>query len=140
MTFKHSFLGHYEDRLEIVFEDVRLRARFIIVRPLRAIIGNAAAYNALKPIAPYIPRKRTERDTEEEIIPGEVPDALQVIPWVVPLPKADIPKGMSQALASGTISELVNTVRGSYLPSVFNLNTYSRHFKTLIWVEEHRSE
>lgn len=117
-----------------------LRARFIIVRTVRAVVGNATDYNLLRPVAPFVPRKRTQRDAEQEVIPGEVPDALAVIPWVVPLPKANIPQSMAQGLANGSVSELVQRVRRTYLPSVLRPDTYGRHFKTLIWVEEMRSE
>ena len=39
VAFRHPNHGKYEDRLEILFEDVSIRQDFAIVRPLRLIVG-----------------------------------------------------------------------------------------------------
>ena len=72
VTFKPSYRGRFESRLEILFEDTQLSRTFVIVRQIRAIVGDVADHALLKPIAPYVPRKRTSRQAEQEVIPGVV--------------------------------------------------------------------
>jgi helicase MOV-10 len=72
VTFTQTYRGRYEDRAEIIFEDIQLRKRFVIVRPLRAIVGSREDHAALRPVAPYIPRRRTERAPVHDAVPGVV--------------------------------------------------------------------
>ena len=140
VKFRDINNGRYEDRLEIVFEDERLRQRFIIVRPLRVIVGNRRDHELLKPKAPFVPRKRTTREPETEVIEGVLPPSLKAIPYVVKLCFADIPKDLSVSLSTGSLAEVTARVRRVFLPQSWDSNTYARHFKNLLWVEEYRME
>lgn len=44
--------GHYDDRMELIFEDNAARTRFFIVRPLHAIVAVQADLDLLAPTAP----------------------------------------------------------------------------------------
>jgi helicase MOV-10 len=138
--FRQSHNGRYEDRVEIIFEDAKLGQRFVIVRPLRAIVGSQADHDLLRPKAPFVPRKRTAREPEKEILPGVLPPALNAIPYVVKLSLADIPKNLSETLSTGSSSDVIGRVRRIFLPRAWDHTTYGRHFKNLIWIEEHRME
>lgn len=142
VKFREANNGHYEDRLEIIFEDERLGQRFIIVRPVRAIIGNKEDHELLKPVAPFIPRKRIARDPETEILEGVLPPTLKAIPYVVKLAQSEIPKNLSLSLStgSGSLSDVIGRVRRIFLPKSWDSNSYGRHFKNLLWVEEYRME
>lgn len=72
LKFRPSYRGRFEDRLEIVLEDAQLRRTFIIIRQLKAIVGEREDHALLKPIAPYTPRRRSKRQVETEVIPGVV--------------------------------------------------------------------
>ena len=74
--FTQSYRGRYADRAEILFEDTQLGKQFGIVRQLRVIVGSRADHAALRPIAPYIPRKRTNRALVGEVVPGVVSPSL----------------------------------------------------------------
>lgn len=126
--------------MELVFEDVRLKTRFVIARTLRIIVGSQEDHDSLKPKSPYVPRKQTVRQPETSIIEGVAPPALKAIPYVDQLPIAEIPKPLAVTLSTGKVSEIIGRIRQTYLPSNFASSTYARHFKYLLWIEEHRME
>lgn len=138
--FHGLYNGRYEDRLEILLEDERLRQRFVIVRPVRAIIGSKEDHELLKPKAPFVPRERIVREPETEILKGVFPLALKAVPYVVPLLHADIPKHLSSSLSKGSTADVISSIRRIFLPKVWDSSTYGQHFKTLLWIEEHRME
>jgi helicase MOV-10 len=143
IAFKQTHIGRYEDRLELVFEDIQIKKRFFIARTLKAIVGNKADHEALQPKAPYVPRTRSRRNViaEKDIVEGVKPPALNAIRYVVVLPKAKIPTHLHNILAgSETTAKVTATVRKVFMPQVFNSDTYGRHFKHLLWAEEFKSE
>jgi len=79
ISFTQNYRGRYQDRAEILFEDTQLGKEFVIVRPLRVIVGSRADHAALRPTAPYVPRRRTKRAPVNEVVPGEVsPSRTQI--------------------------------------------------------------
>nr|GAT48863.1 RNA helicase [Mycena chlorophos] len=140
VTFRQSFPGRVEDRLELVFEDKNLKKRFVIVRVLSAHVGNRADHAALRPTAPFVSHKRVQRKPEQEVIEGVLPEALRAIPYVGKLPKAGIPANLASVLGSPDTKSVIETIKGTYLPPVFDSKGYGRQFKNLLWVEEHRME
>ncbi|KIK60715.1 hypothetical protein GYMLUDRAFT_261292 [Collybiopsis luxurians FD-317 M1] len=131
-----AHLGRAEDRLELLFEDVKLQSRFMITRPVLVIVGSQADHKLLKPKVPYVPRKRTEKQPETNIIEGEAPPSTKAIPYVGKLPLARIPKDLADTLGTGSMKEILNLVRRLYLPPVLNSESYSGHFRHLLWMEE----
>lgn len=140
ITLRQAYSGRAENRLEILFEDTQLKKRFIIARVLYANVGNRADHELLRPIAPYVPRKRTTRQPETSIVEGVLPPALKAVPYVVPLPKAPIPNNLAGALSTGSTPNIVANVRRLYLPPILDSNSYARHFKHLLWTEEFRMD
>ncbi|KAK7684935.1 hypothetical protein QCA50_011770 [Cerrena zonata] len=141
ISFKQQYLGRYEDRLEIVFEDLSLNSSFVIVRPLSAIVGNKEDHENLKPRAPYQPRKRGSRDPETSVIAGPPPPATKTVKWVTRLLPFDIPKNIASILLEGDPpAETAGNLQLTILPPHLNVNTYARHFQTLLWVEEFRMQ
>ncbi|KAJ7150890.1 P-loop containing nucleoside triphosphate hydrolase protein [Mycena crocata] len=140
VTLRQGHNGRAEIRLEMLFEDLQLRKRFIIARILRVIVGNRADHEMFRPSAPYIPRKRANRQPETSIVPGVLPPSLNVVPYIVPLPKALIPTNVASALATGTTANIVANIRRLFLPPILDSKTYGRHFKHLLWIEEFRME
>ncbi|KAF9487363.1 P-loop containing nucleoside triphosphate hydrolase protein [Pleurotus eryngii] len=119
VTLRQAYHGTCDDRLEIRFKDVKLNKEFIVSRRLKAVIGNREELERLKPVAPYVPRQRTTRLVEREIVEGVFPPALKAIPYIGKLPLAEIPV---------------------FLPRRIDSETYGRFFKNLLWIEEHRME
>jgi helicase MOV-10 len=140
IRFSQSYRGRYEDRIEIIFEDNKLNKQFVITRSMRVIVGDKADHELLRPTTPYIPRKRTQRQAENEVIPGELPPALKAVPYIVNLTKAPIPRQVSSTLSTGSTSEIIRNVRRILLPSVLDSEAYGRHFKNLLWIEENQME
>lgn len=141
ITFRQSHIGRYEDRLELLFEDTQLKKQFIISRTLKAIVGNKTDHEALKPKSPYIPRPRTTRQPEKQVVEGVAPAALDAIPYVGRLPRAEIPQPLLSILSgSETVSQQISHVRRVFIPNILNSDTYGRHFKHLLWIEEFKME
>lgn len=141
VNFKHKNEGRYEDRLEILLEDLLIRQQFAIVRPLRAVVGSRAEYERLAPRTAYIPRKRTAREPETDITPGIPPEATSTTKWVTKLPPADIPKGLIKILlSSDSASEVAAAIRQVRLPARLDSESYSRHFRDLVWIEEFKMQ
>ncbi|THH30849.1 hypothetical protein EUX98_g3344 [Antrodiella citrinella] len=141
VNFKHPNHGKYDDRLEILFEDLSIRQQFAIVRPIRGIIGSKTDYEQLRPKIPYAPRKRTARAPEQEVVPGVPPAATNSTKWVTKLPFADIPKGLIRILYSANeASKVAAEVRVARLPTHLDAESYSRHFRELLWVEEFKMQ
>ncbi|TFK49292.1 P-loop containing nucleoside triphosphate hydrolase protein [Heliocybe sulcata] len=140
ITLRSSNSGHHDDRVEITFEDTQLNQQFVIVRFMRVIVGNKADYDRLKPTMAYTPRVRSKREPEIEVVPGEAPPALDAMPYVVKLSHAHIPKNILSVLATGSTQDKAKNLRRTVLPTSLDVASYSRHFKTLLWVEEKRSE
>jgi helicase MOV-10 len=122
------------------FEDTKLKQKFYIARFVKAVVGNEEEYNRLQPVAPYVPRKRSSRDPETEIVPGDPPETLNAIPYVVKLAQSSIPERLVRMLSTrDTLASMLRQVR-IILPPNFEAAAYGRYFKTALWVEEHRSE
>ncbi|KZT68330.1 RNA helicase [Daedalea quercina L-15889] len=140
VVFRQHHRGRYDDRLELIFEDTTLRQRFVIIRAVKATVGSRADHEALKPKSPYVPRKRTPRTLETDVVPGVPPSTEKAIPYVGKLPHALIPPRMSTALATGQIGRTINYFRNSILPAQLNSETHARYYKTHLWAEEHKME
>ncbi|KAF9648689.1 P-loop containing nucleoside triphosphate hydrolase protein [Thelephora ganbajun] len=140
INFTQTYRGRYEDRAEILFEDTKLGKEFMIVRPLRVIVGSREDHAALRPTAPYIPRRRTKRAPVNEVVPGVPPESNAAITWRVLLPQAEIPAHIILALKYGSTKVQIESIKRSALPRTFEAATYGRHFKTLLWAEEFQME
>jgi helicase MOV-10 len=138
VAFRQRHLGRYEDRVDIVFDDAQAKQQFVIARPLRAIIGDRRDYELLRPRAPYVPRTQGRREPETEVVPGEAPESTNAIPWVVRLLRADIPKPLLTTLSDASSTDIMRNLRRVHLPPALTSETYSRHFTSLLWVEEHQ--
>ncbi|KAK0477928.1 P-loop containing nucleoside triphosphate hydrolase protein [Armillaria novae-zelandiae] len=138
VTAKQAHAGRADDRLDLVFEDLSLGTQFLIARPIRLIVGSKADYKSLKAKSPYIPKERTTRHPELNIVEGVRPPALTVIPYSITLPFADIPKPLLDTISSGTVSGIKKKLQELFLPRNFDTGSYARFFQLLLWVEEHK--
>ena len=135
--FRQPHLGRFEDWLELTFEDTQIRSRFVIIRSLKAVVGDQQAYESLMPISPYVPRvKEVARPILKHVVDGERPPALNSMPYVIKLPLAKIPKPLRDLLDSDGPTSL--RVRRRFLPPILQAGTYANHFRHLIWAEEHQ--
>ncbi|KAI9061625.1 P-loop containing nucleoside triphosphate hydrolase protein [Trametes sanguinea] len=130
--------GRYDGRLEISFRDAATMRSFVVIRQLRAVVGNAADHNLLRPAAPYVRRGPAPWDNGRAIVEGERPPALDAARWVKKLPPSLIPSALAGVLDNGSTREVVNQVRNQFLPGYFDSSTHGQHFRVQLWVEEHR--
>ncbi|KAF8632166.1 hypothetical protein AX17_004907 [Amanita inopinata Kibby_2008] len=140
VTLNQQHIGRYEDRLEMTFQDLVLKKQFLISRPVRAIVGNKADHEMLKAKTPYVPRQRTTRRIETRVVDGVAPPSLKMIPYVGKLPKAEIPRQLLETLSGGTTKEVIDRIRRIYLPTTLDSDSFGRHFRHLLWIEEVRTE
>ena len=135
-----TYIGRYEDRLEMSFKDVRSNKTFFISRGVRVIIGDKEDHEQLKASAPYKPRSAVAKKPIRKIIEGEKPPTMTSIPYVKKLSPAPIPKRFQEALSEGSISELIEKLRRGFLPGTLDARSHTRYFKALLWVDEQRAE
>ncbi|KAG9024583.1 hypothetical protein FRB95_011337 [Tulasnella sp. JGI-2019a] len=128
--------GQYADRVELVFEDHVTLHRFVIARPIHAIVGVRADHEQLKATAPYVRPTARPRPPELEIVEGVPPPALAEIIWRVKLPFADLPAYVWAALNEPSVAEAVQRVQNTLLPRVLMPTTYAKHWKILLWLDE----
>ncbi|GLB39145.1 putative helicase [Lyophyllum shimeji] len=140
VTFRQGYIGRCQDRLEFLFEDKQLRTRFVIARQLEGIVGNKADHDRLRPTTPYVPRAKSARQPEIKVVEGVRPPSMKAVPYVVPLPRALIPATLATTLSTGTLANKITRIRNVFLPREFNTAGYDRHFKHLLWIEEHQME
>jgi helicase MOV-10 len=140
VTLKQPLRGQFADRLEISFENTTLRQRFVIARHIKAIVGNRAEYELLRPRAPYVAQHRAPREPESDVVAGPPPPATSTVAWVVKLTKAPIPTTLAAILSSGSVRDNLEELRRTVLPAVLDCDTYGSYWKTVIWIEEQRME
>ncbi|KAF5383148.1 hypothetical protein D9615_005012 [Tricholomella constricta] len=140
ITFRQNYIGRCQDRAEFLFEDAQLRTRFVIVRQLEGIVGNKEDHERLRPVAPYIPRAKTARQLELDVVEGVRPPSMKAVPYVVPLPRALIPSQLAMTLSTGSQQHKLARIRSVFLPREFDSSGYDRQFKHLLWIEEHQME
>ena len=158
--FNERSIGRYEDRIEFTFEEVRhsITEQFVITRPLQVIVGSRADHETLRARAPYAYKSqqryedgrsvRTETDAgvipgNVQVVPGIPPPSVEAVKYTMPLPRAEIPLKLLEILAGFNAGvSLRHQIQASraFLPGVLTTVTYVRHFKYLLWVEEHRTE
>lgn len=141
IRFKQPYIGRYEDRLELLFDDTQLKKRFIITRALKAIVGNKDEHEELKPKIPYNLRSMSKRSPILEVVQGIKPPANFIITYKARLPIAHIPSRLATILSSrDSIAKIIAQVKSVFMPEVFNSKSYGQHFKQLLWIEEYRTE
>ncbi|KAJ8474397.1 hypothetical protein ONZ45_g15963 [Pleurotus djamor] len=140
ITFRQTNGGVYEDRAELIFEDIKTKKRFTISRPLSAVVGPKDELAQLEPTQPYVPLKNRRPVVQSEIVDGVRPEPLKIIPYIGRLPPALIPKPLSVALSTGSREDIINRIRETYLPDELDATNYSSNFKNLLWIEEYRQK
>ncbi|KAH6905381.1 hypothetical protein BKA70DRAFT_1430987 [Coprinopsis sp. MPI-PUGE-AT-0042] len=118
-TFQKYHIGRYSDEIEVLFEDTKSKAKFDIRRRADAVIGDKHDHETLKPRAPYMPLVRAGREPGTHVLP--FPSHLRHI-------------GSRQTSAS----EAPQIQK--FHPGKFKINTYTMHFKNLLWYEKQKTE
>ncbi|KIM34476.1 hypothetical protein M408DRAFT_325872 [Serendipita vermifera MAFF 305830] len=131
--------GRFQDRLELVLYDVPTQKQFAIVKPLSIIVGSRNDYEDLKPVAPYIPKKKIQREPVKEVVEGERPPAISAVKWVMKLPSYDYPKALKTILDMPTMKEKIRLLRSGFVPRELISASHARWFHVMLYIEEHQS-
>jgi helicase MOV-10 len=142
VTFTQEHIGRYQEMIEFQFMDEQLNKAFSISRTVRAIVGDRTAHEQLKARVPYAPRVRRQREPETKVVEGVTAPSLNAIPYVTKLPRAAIPTHLlaTLALSSYPTRENLESIKRGFLPKLLDSETHGRHFKALLWIEEHKME
>jgi helicase MOV-10 len=68
IKFRQKNRGRYGSRAQILFEDLVSKEKFMIVRPVLAIVGSKNDHETLKPVTPYQPSRRHFRDIKNIVL------------------------------------------------------------------------
>lgn len=132
--------GRYDGHVELHFLRSGSSRRFIIVRPVRAIVGDEADRELLKATIPHVPKVRVPWKNGQRYFPGRRPPALDAVPWVRKLKPYPIPPALESTLRETSQEELTEVIRAKHAPRTLDANTHSEHLKVLLWAEEWRME
>jgi helicase MOV-10 len=136
ITLKRKDIGRYQNRVELEFEDLGTKRRFVMCRLAQAVVGEVALHKQLEPKTPYVPNRPSEREQETNVIQGVKPPVLKAISYVTSMPKPDIPLKLLSNLTQSSASspQNVEKVQRVFLPSKLDVKTHGNHFKVLLWV------
>lgn len=135
--------GRFNDRIEIVLQDRMLRNQFAITRTIKAVVGNSADFDLLKPSAPYKPLERVNlaKEPDVTVVRGIRPPQLAEIEWAVVIPPSLPPETLKILINSENRGRVVDALKRIWLPPPpLRVDTYTRHFRVLLHVEELQME
>jgi helicase MOV-10 len=132
--------GRFQDRVELVFFNTVDQRQFAIVKPVHITVGNRSDYERLEPVSPYIPKKKTKREQEKNVIEGLRPPPIAAVEWVKPLPEYLIPKPLQTILDIPSMKDRRRLLQIGFVPPVLSSETHARRFHVLLHMEEHQSE
>ncbi|KAG8879721.1 hypothetical protein FRB99_004850, partial [Tulasnella sp. 403] len=127
--------GRHEDTLELVFYDVIHKRRFVIIRPVRAVVAVQVEQALLAPKAPYVAPKPKPDEPKTTIIDGEKPAAFAKVVWRQKIPDVPVPRYLYDVVDDGPTSKVVQNCR-CLLPHPLDVTTFRDHRKMLLWLEE----
>ncbi|KAJ2992539.1 hypothetical protein NUW54_g7909 [Trametes sanguinea] len=119
VTFRQALRGRYQGRLELTLNDGTTRP-FVIIRQLRAVVGNADDHQLLKAAAPY------STSTAEVACP-RLDDG-----------RTSAPGPRCHVLAIRSTNTAIAAIRSNHLPKTLSATTHAQHFQTLLHIEEQR--
>ncbi|KAI0293936.1 P-loop containing nucleoside triphosphate hydrolase protein [Russula brevipes] len=134
-------IGRYEDTLEIRFVRVFNNERFSVTRTVKATVGDADDYALLRPTAPYVPRRRADRQGIGRTVAGVPPERLLAIAWRTRLGRYRIPKSYHPILSTPPNRpepgvDIVPAKIRSLVPPILRRSSHSTMFSLLLWLEE----
>lgn len=136
-----TFNGRFATYLDLAFSNTRTRARFTISREISVHIGNKNDIGVLKPTEAYKPTPRIPRQTVAKVTEGELPPALNAIPYETVLHREPMPNYLRDILASKcSVKEALKQLRGVYVSPDLTMATYVERLKSLLWIEEYQLE
>jgi helicase MOV-10 len=136
-----EYRGRFTDRMDLTFLNTWSAKKFMISRDISVHIVNKEDHEALKPAQPYTPIARVPRQPVTKIIEGELPPALDAIPYETILHKEPIPQYLHDILAAKhPIRKALEEIRGIYVSADLSMRTYVERFRNLLWIEEYQLE
>ena len=143
VLFHPSYVGHYEDTLELVFWHHDLKRRFLITRQVKAVVGDRTDHEQIRPSAPYTGPRRVPRFNIEQarIVESNRPPTWTPTVWKERLPEYKVPQRIIDAAFGPEIlgRRNANAARANVkglMPAVLSADTYATWWQVLLYVEE----
>lgn len=97
--------------------------------------------DTLKPTEAYKPTPRLPREAVAKVTEGELPPALNAIPYTSILHNEPMPGYLRDILTSKvSVREALQQLRGIYVSPELTMATYVERLKSLLWIEEYQLE
>ena len=135
VRFEPSYQGRYEDTLELTFLDLSRGERFVITRPVLAVVGSKDDYELLKPTAPYVRPKTSRHDKPKKVVEVNRPNVWSHTRWSVNLPEFHAPHDLIDAAFGRNPSAAIQP----FIPT-FDLEHYGQFWQALVWIEEEKMQ
>lgn len=134
VTFHSSYIGRFEDTLELEFHDVRRKERFVLLRRVLAV-GPAEDYEFLKPKGPYRRPIFVPLEPEPRAIPTARPPTWSKVRWAVKLPEFKVSEWIMKALNTTDRKRSIAQIRAR-MPAEFSMETYGKYWSIILHAEE----
>ncbi|KAH9930534.1 P-loop containing nucleoside triphosphate hydrolase protein [Epithele typhae] len=139
--FNPNHRGKFAEVLAIDLESTTgpIQGTFRVRRKLMAMVGRAEDHKLLQASKKFVKQKRTRWRHGGATVEGErPPEAVDSAPWVQSLPKACVPKALSDLLSKGATRTVLQQLEEMYFANELSLETHLDHFTHLLWAEEAR--
>lgn len=140
VVFHPLYAGQYEDTLELLFVDARIKQRFVITRRVEATVGSREDHEHLRPTAPYVRRQPALFQLNGPINTSIRPPVWTSTKWVTRLPEYSPPTNLIRAAygpAAHSHKKALANVK-DILPRTLNETNYGRYLQILLYVEEEK--
>ncbi|TBU41757.1 P-loop containing nucleoside triphosphate hydrolase protein [Dichomitus squalens] len=140
IRLRYEHRGLLQGRLEITFQGANGRS-VLICRTLRAVVGEATERQSLKPVAPYVRRRRAPWHHGRPTVSGDRPPALVATAWVKKLTRANIPDDLANMIKTRPAEAVIGYVIQRYMQAsaTWSKANHTSGFQALLWIEEARA-
>lgn len=136
VTFHPSYVGRFQDILELEFHDLKTSTRFTIVRRVSATVGSASVHTLLAARGRYVRLPFAPRLPDPRAIPTARPPTWTKVRWAVRMGEYPIPEAMDELFKKPPRRSLIGEIRSRFMPNAFGSATYGKHFQALLHLEE----
>lgn len=143
VTFKPDpvNVGIYTGRLKLSFKNTETKKYFSVDRSLRATVGDPIDHEELRPVAPFVPPKKTSRPHRGNIVFSKRPPRFSRNPYKIKLDVYPLPQDISEALDEDLkdVGQKIFAIPYDYHVRTLTKTTYMIHMSALLWIEEHQA-
>lgn len=139
IVFTPTSVGLHEEILELTFHDQKTSRVIILERNLRAMVCSTSDYELLRSSGPYRRKRHMAPVAPDKIHPGKRPVVWSSIRFKKKLLQYPVPKNLVKAVSDKFLEKSninQDEFKEEFMPGLFSMSTYSKHFRVMLHIEE----